>query len=462
MAADDHRPAPQIDSNADPLGRPRPTVQDLLADDPRGAPPELSDAPYTDLGLSGVAVEEYLSPAFHQREVDRLWRRVWQMACREEEIPEVGDHVVYEIGPVSLIIVRSGPEEIRAYYNACLHRGRQLRDCGGHVQAFRCPFHGFTWGLDGRLQHTPAAWDFPHVRTEGFRLPEARVQRWGGFVFICMDPKAPPLEDYLEDIPAIYQRWPMENRFIAAHVGKPLNCNWKIALEAFVESFHVTDTHPQAASYIGDFHTQYDVWEGKRHYTRMISPRGLASPSMEGALSPEDILRASEPGAEGLTIPDGSTPRRVMADRKRAQLAPLLGPDVERVTDSEAIDTIQYWIFPNLVCWWGHGAPITYRFRPLGGDPNWCLQEVYLLVPVPHGKPRPKPAPYRLLGAEEPWTAAKELGGLGAVFDQDAANLWAVQKGMRSLATGRTTLARYQENRLRHFHATLATYIGDD
>lgn len=451
MAADDMRP--------DPLNRPFPTVQDLIAQDAREQPWQLDPAPYLDLGLEGPPIDAYLSKDVCDAEMKRLWRRVWQVACREEEIPEVGDHVVYDIGPWSLIVVRSAPDVIQAHYNVCLHRGRQLRDCGGKAAAFRCAFHGFTWGLDGSLAHVPAAWDFPHVSPDSHRLPGARVGRWGGFVFICMDPKAPPLETYLEDIPEIYKRWPMEDRFIAAHVIKPLNCNWKLAIEAFNESFHVSETHPQAATYIGDFNTQYDVWAGKHHYSRMISPRGIASPTLADSMTPDDILQSSDPAAGPITVPEGATARSAMADRKRAQLAGLLGSDIAKVTDSEAIDTIQYWVFPNLVMWFGHGAPICYRFRPMGTDPDWCWQEVYLLVPVPHGKPRPKPAPLTTLSADQPWTDAKELGGLAAVFDQDTANLWAIQKGLRSLQAGRLTYARYQENRLRHFHATIARYL---
>jgi phenylpropionate dioxygenase-like ring-hydroxylating dioxygenase large terminal subunit len=452
MAADDMRP--------DPLNRPFPTVQDLIAQDARAAPWQLAPAPFHDLGLEGPPTEAYLSKEVCDAEMKRLWRRVWQVACREEEIPEVGDHVVYDIGPWSLIVVRSGPDEIRAHYNVCLHRGRQLRDCGGRAASFRCAFHGFTWGLDGTLEHVPAAWDFPHVSGESHRLPGARVGRWGGFVFICMDPEAPPLETYLEDIPRIYERWPMEDRFIAAHVIKPLNCNWKLAIEAFNESFHVSETHPQAATYIGDVNTQYDVWAGKHHYSRMISPRGIASPSLGDSLTPDEILQSSDPAAGPLSVPEGQTARSAMAARKRAQLAGVLGPDVAKVTDSEAIDTIQYWVFPNLVMWFGHGAPICYRFRPMGTDPDWCWQEVYLLAPVPHGKPRPKPAPLTTLTTDQPWTDARELGGLAAVFDQDGANLWAIQKGLRSLQSGRVTFARYQENRLRHFHATIGRYLG--
>lgn len=444
----------------DLLGRPRPTVRELLESDGGEIPWQLEEAPYRDIGLQGINVGAYTSAAFAQAERENLWRRVWQMACRTDEIPNVGDHVLYEIGDVSLIIVRSSAHEVRAYHNACLHRGRQLRDCAGSVSEFRCPFHGFTWALDGALKSAPTPWDFPQVRTSGFRLPEAKVGVWGGFVFVCLDERSDPLETYLEDIPDIFARWPMEDRVTSAHVARPLACNWKVALEAFVESFHVTDTHPQAAAYIGDFNTQYDVWEGKRHYSRMISPRGIASPS-QGPRSPDEVLRASEMDDASLSVPEGSTARREMAARKRAQLRPVLGDDAAKLTVSEAIDTIQYWIFPNLVCWWGMNAPITYRFRPHGDDPNWCLMEVFLLTPTPRDKPRPAPAKMRLLGADESWTAAPELGGLGVVFDQDASNLWAVQKGMKRLQSGRTTLARYQENRIRAFHQTLRDYVGD-
>ena len=91
--------------------------------------------------------------------------------------------------------------EIKAYYNACLHRGRQLKDYDGRCTEFRCPFHGFTWALDGALARSPRRWDFPHVDDAEFALPEAKVGTWGGFVFINPDPDAEPLEDFLGDLP---------------------------------------------------------------------------------------------------------------------------------------------------------------------------------------------------------------------------------------------------------------------
>ncbi|MBI1251111.1 MAG: Rieske 2Fe-2S domain-containing protein [Alphaproteobacteria bacterium] len=458
MPADDASRPPR---EPDPLGRPEPTVQDLLAQERVDVPWQLKEAPFHDIGVAGAPAAEYVSRAFFDREMTHLWGRAWQMACREDEIPNAGDHVLYEIGARSYIIVRGDDGAIRALRNVCLHRGRRLRDCAGRAAAFRCPFHGFTWSLDGALKETPTPWDFPHVNADNFALPQARVGTWGGFVFVCFDPAAPPLDAYLEDIPEIFARWPMEQRFTAAHVTRPLPCNWKVALEAFVESFHVTDTHPQAATYIGDFHTQYDVWEGKRHYSRMISPRGIASPSA-GAISADEILQSSEPGGATLRVPEGSTPRREMAERRRAQVRDVLGPDLAKLTDSEAVDTIQYWIFPNLVLWWGHAAPIVYRFRPLGDDPERALMDVYLMPQAPHDAPRPKPAATTHLTADQPWAVAKELGGLGAVFDQDVGNFAALQAGLRAIGDEPTTLARYQENRIRYFHKVLREYLGDE
>ena len=129
------------------------------------------------------------------------------MACREEQIPEVGDSVVYELADTSLIVVRTAPDEIRAYHNSCLHRGTQLRTSSGKVKNFRCPYHGFTWNIDGTLHEIPCGLGLPdHVDEAEFCLPEAQVGTWGGFVFVNVDTDAAPLEEYLEDLPAALRR----------------------------------------------------------------------------------------------------------------------------------------------------------------------------------------------------------------------------------------------------------------
>ena len=143
-------------------GRPGPSVQDIFTADVNPAPMVLREESPTDgARLEDVSAERYYSKAWHDQEVEKVWRKTWQLAGRVEEIPNVGDHLIYDIVHDSLIVVRTGPDEIRAYVNSCLHRGTQLRTEGGSVKQFRCPFHGFTWSLEGRLTHLPSAWDFP-------------------------------------------------------------------------------------------------------------------------------------------------------------------------------------------------------------------------------------------------------------------------------------------------------------
>ncbi len=94
-----------------------------------------------------------------------MWSRCWQWACREEHIPAVGDHYVYDIGPYSVIITRVAVGEIKAFINSCTHRGTRLlgEEGPGSGQRFNCPFHGWSYDLDGTLRDVPGQWDFPHV-----------------------------------------------------------------------------------------------------------------------------------------------------------------------------------------------------------------------------------------------------------------------------------------------------------
>src|SRR3954469_22315721 len=102
-------------------------------------------------GPTDVSIDRYLTQSWHDLEVKKLWGRVWQMACREEEIPNVGDTYLYEVAHLKFIVVRVSSDQIKAYPNACLHRARQLVDYPGRKGQFRCPYHGFTWDLDGAL-----------------------------------------------------------------------------------------------------------------------------------------------------------------------------------------------------------------------------------------------------------------------------------------------------------------------
>jgi hypothetical protein len=156
-----------------------------------------------------------------------------------------------------------------------------------------------------------------------------------------------------------------------------------------------------------------------------------------------------------LRVPAGMTARQLAADLARMQLKGVV-PGVEDLTDAELADSFYYTLFPNFHPWAAYNR-ITYRFRPNGNDPNSCLMEVFFLAPF-RGK-RPAPAKFHLLGDDEDWTRAPELGFLARVFNQDTGNLFRVQAGLRAAAHSHVTLAGYQETKPRHFHALLEKFV---
>jgi phenylpropionate dioxygenase-like ring-hydroxylating dioxygenase large terminal subunit len=433
--------------------------QALLDDEQRDVPESLRTTSTVAVDDIEVAAARYFDPAFHRLEVEHMWRRTWQMACREEQIPAVGDSLVYEIADASLLVVRVAPDEIRAFHNSCLHRGTQLRTGSGSLTALRCPFHGFTWNLDGTFREMPCAWDFPQVDPDDFCLPQAQVGTWGGFVFVNLDPAAPPFDDYLEDLPWHFAEWPLERRYLSAHVVRVMPCNWKVALEAFIEAYHTVAVHPQLLRTTGDTLTEYDVYG--RHVSRMITPVGVKSEHVDRDVSDDEILKAMFlTGNTEVAVEEGSSARRVLAEQMRVSLQERTGRDYSSVSDAEVLDGIEYFLFPNFMPWAGYLTPLVYRFRPHDNDPDSCVIDIMLLEPVPEGGDRPAPSPTRHLAADETFADAAELGYLGRILNQDASTFGRIQRGLHASVRPTITLSRYQESRIRHFHATLDRYLA--
>ena len=231
-------------------------------------------------GNTRVPARVYYAHDVHDLEVERLWSRTWQLACLAEEIPEVGDYHVYDIAHLSFLIVRTAPDQIKAYRNACLHRGRKLREHHGRgASSLRCPFHGWCWELNGSLREIPCQWDFPDVDMADYGLPEALVDTWHGFVFINPDRDAAPLADYLGDLADHFEFVPFERRCKSAHVSKLMPMNWKTCQEAFMESYHVVATHPTLMESLGDANSRYDIFG---NYSRAMTATGVPSPHLDG------------------------------------------------------------------------------------------------------------------------------------------------------------------------------------
>ncbi len=488
-------------------------------------PPEvyLEESPI-EPGVTKVRTDRFWSQQEHDLEVERLWKRVWQLACHKDDIPNVGDTHVYDIAGLSFLIVRTETDQVKAYPNSCLHRGRALCDTDRKgLKVLRCPFHGWSWALNGELKEVPCQWDFPSVTKQEYSLPEVKVGYWGGFVFINPDPNCEPLADFIGDFDRHFAV-PFEQRYKAAHLVKRLPCNWKIAQDAFMESYHVVATHPELMPTFADANSKYDVWG---NYSRAISATGPKSPhidefapgyvpfpdakafqSFRHPLSghlfervEENRIRVTDPkGRTGLfdmyanhiegevqsadphmcnwiagkikqgeedfpsLLPHDDTYgyRSARANATRELYRETWGDKIDAVSDSDFNDAIFYSVFPNISPW-ADFNPIFYRFRPDGNNPEQCLHEVMWMVPLPEGAPRPAAAKPTFLDLDDDYTQAPGFSSyLLKVFNQDALNHPMVQKGMRSQPKQEIIFASYQESKLRHFYANLDRWLSSE
>ncbi|MGL3820738.1 aromatic ring-hydroxylating oxygenase subunit alpha [Sphingopyxis sp. R3-92] len=445
---------------------PADSYEDVLAREDRPVPEYMREGRQLGDGAMTVATERYCSPDFAAKEVRHVWLKTWQFACREEDIPKTGDFHVYEVVGKSLIIVRQDDGSIKALHNVCLHRGRKLVAGKGCRSEFKCPYHAFTWTIDGAYKSNPIPWDFPHIEPDEFRLPEARVGTWGGFVFVNFDRDAKPLLDVIGPLAADFERFDFANRYRAIWVQKKCRCNWKALSEAFSESFHSITTHPQILPGIGDANSQFDC--PNDYVSRQFSATGVASPFI-APLSEQEIFshltgartRIAVDG--GAKLPEGATARSALAAMARQNLATETGKDYSDATDGEMLDSILYDVFPNMSFWAGHVSNIVYRWRPNGLSPNEAIMDIMILKPLPASGERPRPAPAFEIGLDESMTLANDIlgPGLAAVFEQDMLNLPQVQAGLEASETGLVYLGRYAEQKIRALHLMIDRYIAE-
>jgi len=316
------------------------------------------------------------------------------------------------------------------------------------------------------MKQLPCAWDFPHVDQSENTLPAARVERLAGFVWINMAAGAPSLEDYLgPDAMRHMRAWRLEDRYVSLHVKKSYPANWKLTMEAFMEAYHVGDTHPQVAPANGDINSQYDVYGD--HVNRFISTLGVVSPKLYGKVSEQDILDSFTLGdgssLEGSKpqLKEGERARQVMADYFRHAFEAAAATDLSTISDSELLDTYSYTIFPNLFLFPGISLPMIYRFRPDARDHRRTIFEVMFM------KPKPLDGAWQSAGCqvlEDHQSFADAIGmdpGFGLILDQDTGNLQAQQEGLEASAKAGITLADYQEIRVRHFERAVDSYVQD-
>lgn len=469
------------------------TYTDLLDADTRDVPEFLREESFEYLGSEPISTDRYTSMEYMQLENEKMWRKVWQFAAREEDLPDPGDNVVYENAGRSYVLVRQEDGDVRAFHNVCLHRGRKLRTKSGYAPDLKCPFHGFTWNNDGSLKEVPCKWDFEHLNEQDMKLPELRVDRWQGFIMVSEDPDIEPFRDWVGPSIEHYERWRLDECYTGAWIGRVIPANWKATAEAFMEAWHSIVTHPQILPFTGDANTRYDIYGD--HMNRAITPSAVLSPHLEdkghdqdfileklhsfvtqgaeedggsrtdarnqGKMSAGDRFGSADDTPSEISDDDPLRARKAIAEANREAFKAMSGHDFSDISDSEMTDNFTYNIFPNFAPWGGFIPNIVYRWRPWN-DPDHCLMEVRILMRNRDGEPMPKGAEMHLIPDDQPFASAGHLIGsaLASVFDQDMANLPYVQEGMKASANKELQLGNYQEIRIRHLHKTLDKYIN--
>ena len=427
-----------------------------------------------------IGAEAYISEEYARQERDKLWRKVWLQAGRVEEIPEVGNYLTYDILDDSFVVVRTAPDKISAYYNVCPHRGRRLvdtpkgaRNACGKKKLFVCGFHGFRYNLDGECVHVLQKEDWNGALTpQRTHLGEVKADTWGGWVWINMDPNCERLRDYLEPAASILDPFELQNMRYRWRRWLVFDCNWKVAMEAFDETYHVPATHPEFTKF-GDFRG-WARTQGKHSNIGYDAPKdldenqaklrlGIGDPRLSTAEmqvytwehvktnTTQTLVDAAVRLADEL--PEGTPADKVLKhwldsarrdDAARGVIWPTIDP--QHVGSSGTA----WQIFPNFQIGHALNNALCYSARPFGYDPNKCIFEAVTYELYPKGK-EPKTEWLYTPVDDEAWLS---------VLPQDFSNMAAVQQGMKSAGFRGTLPNPYRERSVANLHRNLAQYMG--
>lgn len=424
--------------------------------------PEATASPSQDEVARKIPATRYTSNEWRDLESERLWTRVWQIACTEDCVPLPGDYWEYEIGPLSMFVLRDEDGALRAFKNVCSHRGTSLvsgSGCG--IREVQCPYHHWRYDLKGHLCGTEE--NGTTVGRPGpMSLMPVSVDSWGGFVFVNPDPDCEPLAEFLETLPEELDWVGMKEFGCSDFLTLAVPCNWKVVVDAFIETYHLHAVHPQMLAIADDVNTPITLYD---KHTMFMQPYGVPSPRRGGDVGNQELWEefvrnlghrlgltfasVEDPG-EAPPVPEGQTLRDVLVSQIREHLA-TLGTRYADLDDNHVIDDFHYHIFPNSVFnvfagWYG-----LIRARP-GPTPHESYIDMWNFDLRAEGDPVRHPRPTVSV------LSLDDVSSLGAVLPQDIDILTRAQKGLRQPGVGSLRLVP-AEARIGRMHEILDRYI---
>jgi phenylpropionate dioxygenase-like ring-hydroxylating dioxygenase large terminal subunit len=371
----------------------------------RAAPPKGFPA------LPDMPAGRYTDKRFFELEIEYLWRRTWLLAAHIDELPEPGCFLLWDNAGQPVLLVHADDGVINAFYNTCRHRGAPVvTEHSGRTKRFTCPYHGWSYSDRGELVAVREPQDFRDLDFSTRGLERIRCERFGNLVFVNFDPDAPALLHWLGPIADEWKQFQFENCRLAARHIFDLECNWKIAMEANTEVYHVRSVHQRTVAPVIDARRNVNTLYPNGH-GRMVAP-----------------------------TPEGKVPLKITP-------APPDIAEIDTVGEIARTCTLSYNLFPNWVSPLSQWVLPPILFWPNGMDR--CRIETWTMAPQ-----------WKAGLSPDLWTQ-NDGAELSRVLLEDTRLGEKMQKSMASHGFKGVPLS-YQEARIYHWHQAADRIIGID
>lgn len=369
--------------------------------------PDLSDyRPTTDLATAETMPSRwYLDPAILELEKEKIFWKTWQPVGRLELVQRPGDFFACDVVGEPLVVTRGTDGELRAFYNVCRHRGAQVARGKGNRKSLQCMYHGWTYDLKGKLMRAPEFEGVQNWQASDVCLPQVKCEAWGPFIFVNLDPDAPPMAE--TSYGHIHQEIIREGFNIDAMTmferrDYYIDCNWKVYVDNYLEGYHLPTAHPGLFRELD--YDQYRV-DTYRDYSTQYAP-----------------IRPARPGS---------------AEAR----------DRRYVRSEEESKALYYWIFPNVMLNVYLDNISINIILPIGTDKTLTIFEWYFASP----------------GTGEGWESMQQIIQFSDQIQQEDIEICEiVQKGLTSRSYDRGRFSVLRENGVHHFQGLIHEFLTRD
>ena len=345
----------------------------------------------------------YTEPDFLALEAERIFYKTWQPVGRVEDVLRIGDYFSCDVLDQPLVIVRNQAGELRAFYNVCPHRAAVVAQGRGNRRSLQCKYHGWTYNLDGKLLRAPEFEGVKNWNPQDVCLHPVSVQAWGPWVFVNLDPSAPPMSKTYGNIEReiIVAGFNLGQMRMVERRDYLIDCNWKVYVDNYLEGYHLPIAHPGLFREVD--YDQYRV-DTFRYYSKQYAP-----------------IRAVDAGE--------ARDRRYVRSGKGEE------------------DALYYWIFPNVMLNVYLDNTSINIIIPVGHDKTLTIFQWYFEAP----------------GTGEGWESMQQIIAFSDEIQQEDIELceW-VQRGLRSNAYHAGRFSALREIGVHHFQSLVHEFLSRD